>query len=82
MKIKRLVRKAKKVPHYKLYFFKRVDPIRMQDKLLASLEMRLENVLGRTGLLSPQMIRGWVSQRKVFVNGKVVTNSSTLFESR
>jgi len=78
--LKAYVRKARKLPFYKLpqLFMDKEQPIRAADNLGSILELRLDNVLLRTGLLSPQHFRQLLSHKKIMVNNKIVTKSSSM----
>jgi len=74
--LKSYVRKARHNPYYVLPFSNVFKPIRVADNLASLLELRLDNVLARTGLASPQSLRQLMSHRKILVNNKIVTKSS------
>jgi ribosomal protein S4 len=75
-KLKTQIRRARKIPYYKLQLFSKNNPLRVEDRFVSFLESRVENVLHRTGWLSIQAIRQLLSHRKVLVNNKVTTRGS------
>lgn len=80
-KLKNCIKAARRIPHYKLQMFKPNNPLRVEDKFVAAVEGRLENVLQRTGLLSAQHIRQLLSHRKILLNGLLVTRGSVLVKA-
>lgn len=73
-KLKYYVKKSRYLPYFKINAH--AVPIRVEDKFVALLEFRIENILQRTGLVSVQAIRQLLSHRKILLNGKVVTRGS------
>lgn len=76
-KLKNYIKKARKLPFYKLKQYKANKPFYIEDKLVGLLEFRVESVLQRLGLFSVQQIRQMLSHRKICLNGRVVTCGST-----